>query len=122
MGHATRKTIRRVGGRVRLVINLPAIEVSGDRLILGPSVMSKVRRAIRQWMPDTEAAREGGTFLIAATVQYWERQGVHEVVLVRWKAGESVDIALDQATKELQGLVAQRKSSLVAEEPEKPRR
>jgi hypothetical protein len=92
-----RSTLRFGGYKVRLVLNLPAVDIKHDQHFFGRSAMTKVRRFFRSAVPEADAALENGSFSITTSVLYHEHQGDRQVVLCRWKAGESISAALDTA-------------------------
>ena len=109
-----RLTLKLGGNKVRLVLDLPAIDRHEDRLFLGSTAMARLRRFFRQSVPKAQAALDDGKFVISTDVSYQEHQGFRQVVLCRWKAGESVPAALeaaDMALKEVRRLVKENQAT-----------
>jgi hypothetical protein len=102
------RTIRFTGDRVRLVLDLPQVELHEERDFRKPNQIAKIRRFFRQSIPKTEAALEDGRFVVSAEVTYWQQQGAKWVILGRWKAGESISAVLDDASVEFRRLIASR--------------
>jgi hypothetical protein len=76
--------------------------------------MARLRRFFRQSVPKAQAALDDGKFVISTDVSYQEHQGFRQVVLCRWKAGESVPAALeaaDVALKEVRRLVKENQAT-----------
>jgi hypothetical protein len=84
-------------GRIYCVLELPNLDLHEDRTFYPAGQISKLRRFIRNWIPPTEAAQEGGKFTVSAEVRHRDNQGYRRVILCTWRAGESVDGALDAA-------------------------
>jgi hypothetical protein len=98
---------RRAGaptGRVCCVLELPSLDLREDRYFYPAGQMSKLRRFIRNWVPSAEAAQEGGKFTVSAEVRHRDNQGYRRVILCRWRAGESIDAALEAAATKWKAL------------------
>jgi len=89
---------------VRLVLDLPSLDTHLDRIFIPPNQMTKLRRFLTKSIPTSEAALEGGTFTITALAKVREHQGDRQIVLTRWKTGESVPRALKDAADKLERL------------------
>ncbi len=110
--------VKRAGmpsGSLRCVVNVPNLDLV-DRLRFSACRMSKLRSFLKKRRPAQEDAREGATFTISAEIRHRDNQGYRWVFLCRWRAGESVNNALDEArhnSKELD----ERGQRLLLEEP-----
>ena len=85
-------------GEIRCHVSLPAADIELDRRCtrtLHP--LREARRYIVRNLPTAPSALEGGMFTIQAEIRAGSR-GVRWKILSRWKAGESVELALDRAS------------------------
>jgi hypothetical protein len=90
VGHAT--------GGLRCQITLPASETEFDlRCNRTQHAIRDVRRFVRRHLPSAPLALVGATFTISAEIRARSR-GVRQRVICRWRGGESVDAALENAT------------------------
>jgi hypothetical protein len=90
--------------RMRCVLRVPGLDLQDKRHFYSSHPIDKLRRFLREWIPDGEA-REGATFTVSAQVRHRDNQGLRWVVLCRWRAGEPVYKAIEEAEagwKELQ--------------------
>ena len=90
---------QRAGRPTNLVVcklRLPRLDVDRSEWFSSRQ-MSGLRRFVRDWVPETEAGREGGSFTVSAVVRHRANQGTRRVVLCRWRAGQDVNAALERA-------------------------
>ncbi len=102
-------------GSLRCVLKVPSLDLV-DRLRFSACRMSKLRSFLKKRLPAPEDAREGATFTISAEIRYRENQGYRWVLLCRWRAGGSVNKALDEARHNWKEL-DERGQELLLEEP-----
>jgi hypothetical protein len=87
----------RATGRLRLTVNLPALDTKNAWEFKGEHALVKLRRVVQRELVGTAAsAIEDATATISAEVRA-ARLSVRWKVLARCQAGESVDLALDRA-------------------------
>ena len=91
-------------GRLRCLIDLPAIDLRQD---LRHGRFDAIRRFVRRYLPVATEAQEDGSFVISAEIRAPKR-GVRWRPIVRWRAGESVEAALDRAAARLRDLPRER--------------
>jgi hypothetical protein len=77
-------------------LSLPAIELNLVREAKGDRPIAAIRRFLRQHIPHALDAQEGGSFVISAEVRA-KNLSLRRMPLCRWKAGDSLDAAVDRA-------------------------
>jgi hypothetical protein len=97
-------------GSVCCVLRVPSLDLHDTRSFAYPHGHSRLRRFLQERVPAAEDAREGATFMVTAEVRHRENQGYRRIVLCRWRAGESVNQALEQVMAGWRKLEEQRES------------
>lgn len=83
--------------RVCCVLHVPGLDLRDRRYFYPSHQMAKVRRFLQHSIPREEEAREGATFTVSAQIRHRDNQGYRWVVLCRWRAGEPIHQAIEEA-------------------------
>jgi hypothetical protein len=86
-------------GRLICTLKVPSLDVNREDRFSENRQMSRVRRFVQNWLPETEVAREGASLTVSAEVRHRGNQGVRRLVLCRWRAGQSITEALERAAQ-----------------------
>jgi hypothetical protein len=84
-------------GAVRCVLRVPSLNLSRELFFSFSDGTRRIRRLLHKWIPALEEAREGATFTIRAQVRHRDNQGYRWIVPGRWRAGEPINRAVEQA-------------------------
>jgi hypothetical protein len=80
-------------GLLRARLRLPAIDAESA---FRDCSIDKIRGFLRRQMPTASSALEGATFVISAEIRAPKR-GARWRPIARWRAGESIEAAMDRA-------------------------
>jgi len=87
----------RATGELRCRMTLPAIEFVFERFASGPRAVTQLGHFLRSRMPEAQSTLEGGTFVISAKIRA-PRLSVRWRPICRWRAGGSIEVALERAS------------------------
>jgi len=105
-------TLKRAGmptTGVMLAMKVPSLDLVRWRSVCSPHGLPRLRRLLEQWLPVSEEAREGATFTLSAEIRHRDNQGYRWIVLSRWRGGESVNRALEEALTNWKPLAERRR-------------
>lgn len=88
----------RATGRLRCRMTLPAIEFVVERFAGGKRAATQLGHFLQSRMPEAQSALEGGTFVIRAEIRA-PRLSRRWRPICRWKAGDSIEVALERAAE-----------------------
>jgi hypothetical protein len=91
-------------GHFRCVLKRPSLDVDQDIRFSGDDPFRKLRRFLRDYLPDGAVGDENTSFTFSAVVRHRSNQGVRNIVLCRWRTGQSVTAALDRAAERWKAL------------------
>ena len=93
-------------GAFRCVLQRPLLDINQDIYFSAGDPLRKLRRFLRDWLPDGGVGDEDASFTFSAIVRHRGNQGGRQIVLCRWRTGQSVTAALDRAAERWKALQA----------------
>jgi hypothetical protein len=106
-------------GSVQCVLQVPSLNLHREFSTHFPERMSTLRGFLQKWIPVSEEAREGARFTLRARVRHRNNQGYRYIVLCRWRAGESINHALEDAYVSWKQLEERKKLLLQSWKPDR---